>query len=334
MTRPKEQRLFQDMRRQASQTLKRHLDPLALPAAIERLKDWHTYTRFVAPEDFQPEKSYELTDDSTSRYLRAEYRPKRANRPRKFAQGARYGAATHNGCPLAPENMPGNQCPYERAVEAGGRYNILTQISPFGEDHSVFASPTFATHDWRPGGSLVLRKRLADMYAIARQLPGFLVFWNGWQAGASIDWFHLQALRNATPTPLQRAADAAQASPFEAVTRIDEPFWPIPAIRFRGPGEFIVDEAVKSALGWNAAAGEHATENILMFSQPDGVSCYYVPRDRRRERADGLAGAIGSYEAAGVFIFSVDAEKLDAGELGFREVWQFLGQARPEARMV
>jgi hypothetical protein len=87
--------------------------------------------------------------------------------------------------------------------------------------------------------------------------------------------------------------------------RLDEPYWPLVAFRIKGSADEIACEVVRLACGCEKLAGEEATESIAMYPENGAVTCIFVPRDRRKERAEGFGGNIGAFESGlGSLVFS------------------------------
>lgn len=118
--------------------------------------------------------------------IRLQYNPVRI-----LSTNARIDATTlkERRCFLCPGNMPEEQ----KGISWNSEYNIFINPYPIFEKH--FTAPTVRHTPQQISG------RFEDMLALALDLPGYTVFYNGPQCGASApDHFHFQlAPHNSMP---------------------------------------------------------------------------------------------------------------------------------------
>jgi hypothetical protein len=299
------------------------LHSLPLGDALAELESYHQilgFRRF----DAEAVDRFTIASPDGAVALRAEFHPHR--RLRHLGAGRQHPPAgikaAFGGCYLAPENVPwqqrGTQILYTKRM-AGTPVNFLLQPFAFAERHFTVAQPKFAPQDWRPHyGRLEAAVRL--MYTLVAEAgDGMVALRNGWGAGATIDWDHVHLLRGGR-LPIQDAASSGRA-------------WPLPYERLAGTCDAVARGVVELARGWAAVLGEHATECIAMARENGAMVCYAVPRDRRKERAEGVfSGRVGAYESMGVFVFEEDAEAraLREGRVRFEDLENALAQVRPE----
>lgn len=119
--------------------------------------------------------------------IRLQYNPARI-----LSTNAKIDADTlrKRSCFLCPANMP----PEQQGFSYNEEYNIFINPYPIFEKH--FTVPTTAHSPQQIG------QRLGDMLDLAFELPGYTLFYNGPQCGASApDHFHFQAApRHIMPT--------------------------------------------------------------------------------------------------------------------------------------
>ena len=326
--------------RKARQAVGRLLDGVPIwRRRLECLRQIHVLSGFFA-DDFNGIQSFEFTSVPN---LQAEFNPRRRERSKGAGRTTPPEGITSRslGCFLDPRNIYWMQCatqiPYPMKLNQR-LYCWLVQPFPLRKGHLTLAAARRRLQDWRAVGVLELGRLIADIYLLAELLgSGFLIFFNGVDAGATIpSWFHLHVLPVGR-LPIQNAASAAQRaagdSAFPSVFRLDQPYWPLPAFRIAGPEDFVVSQIGSLASRWQVIAGDRATECISAVIEDGEVVFYYVPRDRGRKRATGFGGVVGAYEcAAGIFVFDQDNDgrELIEGSKNGDSLWRILLDVRPE----
>lgn len=91
-------------------------------------------------------------------------------------------AISQRPCFLCPHNLP----PEQQSIAWGNGYQVLVNPFPIFERHLTVPSLAHTPQ--------LIHSRMGDMLTLAYELPGFTVFYNGANCGASApDHFHFQA---------------------------------------------------------------------------------------------------------------------------------------------
>lgn len=234
----------------------------------------------------------------------------------------------------------GVQVPLKVAVN-NHPYIFLANPFPFGERHFIAASESHEPQFAPPAGKLEnhCTRVVEDVVELATQAQSFYVLFNGVKAGASIPGhLHMHLLKkNRHLFPLQIAGMQAEEQQGAAtVLTITEPFYPLTAFRIRGERDTLIRETVALVLRWHEILGKEATQNIIAISEPEGVTVYFVPRDKRFPSAPNFPGEIGSLECLGEFVFSGEADwaRLQDGRIHFTSLRNILENVRPLESLV
>jgi hypothetical protein len=167
---------------------------------------------------------------------------------------------------------------------------------------------------------------LTDFLFFARHLPGFVGFYNGEGAGATIPWhFHFQFFKRPEGQifPLEAAARTATAGHDSRPPLVIRKY-PIKAIYFSGTEREIVTRAAAWAEHWTDFYERNPalSANIIVVRDklnPEHFHLYFVPRNKHFSHAPGIAGLVGGLEIIGEFVFSTEAEKqqLVSGQIDY-----------------
>jgi hypothetical protein len=257
----------------------------------------------------------------------------RARGPKRVApQGIALEGQTDLTCFIDPANIvwqqAGLQVPYRRRV---ANIDLVFAVNPwpFGKTHTTVIWPDGSPQGW--ANAQEFREILLAMVSLASELPGYSLLYNG-LAGASIPkirHIHLFELEEAqVPMPCQHAAAlGAVELGNRAELQLGPKLYPMPLRRFAGPN--LVDDAVRMAEKWHAAAGD-ATENLMVFTENEPV-VYMALRQRSLVKAAHLAGDVAALEAAGEIVLSTESEihaVLD-GAMSYDEVASVLRDVTP-----
>ena len=134
-----------------------------------------------------------VNDEHPFRYLRIQFNPRRALR----FNGSGVSmpppglSSVNNGCFLCRDNIQwqqqGKEIGYE--IEVGG-YEYYAWMNPFPllPTHVVISTRDHIAQEWElhPDGKLSLERLIGSLVKLAQRLPGFIGFYNGLNAGASI----------------------------------------------------------------------------------------------------------------------------------------------------
>jgi hypothetical protein len=212
----------------------------------------------------------------------------------------------------------------------GGSLPCTAWMNPFplAVGHAILASNEHVPQHWLDGG-LTLDALVDELLGFSRRLPGWILFYNGVGAGASIEGhFHLHALPRTPrlgPLPIERAADRHRDG---AIARS---LYPMDFAHWRGSIDDVLQRSRPWLLDWEDGPGsaETATANLIATCSDDGrIDLYFVPRHRRRSRGEGLGGVIGAFETMGEIICSTPEERarIESGDVDYRTIHDLLAQ--------
>ncbi len=285
---------------------------------------------FVHPED-------------PSRFFRIQFNPERA---RRFS-GA--GIVTpppgdevkHDGCFLCRDNIRWQQRGTEMGYEVhldDNRYYAWMNPFPLLPTHVVIATKEHTSQEWPvcEKGSLDVSKLLNDLVGLATRMPGYLGFYNGVSAGASIPGhLHFQFFKRPDKDlefPLERVA-REQRKGGSDVMFVEG--YPLDVAMWTGAPDDVIGLASAWIADWAARNKRRInalTANFITSSDPhgEGITLYFVPRDRSRTHGDGLSGLIGGLEVLGELVFSSaeDKRRLDRGEVDYYSLEKTLACVR------
>ena len=241
--------------------------------------------------------------------------------------------AVNGGCFLCRSNIIWQQSGLEIgcSIDLNGRdYTAWANPFPLKPGHFVVATNAHIPQTWTAAeAGFTLDELLKDLLALAAQLPGYVVFYNGDNAGATIPHHrHFQVFErdDREQFPLEQAAAASSDTACRAGTLVVG--YPLTALYVRGALTEIGELAgtVRDwATAWTEACGaDMATMNVIasIETRPDGelmLHVFLVPRHQHYPRATGLSGAVGGLEVMGEIVLTTDDEKrrLDSGQVTF-----------------
>jgi hypothetical protein len=311
-----------------------------LVAAFAALSDQQIKAGFIQ-DNLDGVIRYRLSDPlDPNRFYSGQFTPQRALRFGGFGRREPPVGATksHNGCFLCQDNIywqhDGRQLGMDlRLGEID--YIALTNPFPLMPMHMVIAA---ADHTPQACGLLAttgLEKSLGSILdhilSLATELPGFVIFYNGVDAGASIP-HHLHFQTFARPTgyglfPLEKSA----------MQHDDFPCWiddyPLPTRVWHGSLQEIREEAQHWIYAWvqrNEEQAHHLSANLI--ATPDEKAkgrffLYFVPRTRKTISIDQpLSINIGGLEVLGELVFTLEEDKnrLETGLLDFHSIEHIL----------
>lgn len=287
--------------------------------------DLRSMLRLIFPDPMRPE-----------RYFAAQFNPRRAQR---FAGAGRHepppGAiSVNNGCFLCPQNIQWQQEGVElgQDIELNG-HDYIAWMNPYPllPCHAVIATRDHLPQAWRHNGSgcsKSLASVINDLARLAARLPGWIGFYNGEGAGASIPHhFHYQFLERPAdygPYPLELAAAGACVAGPEV-----RDMYPLDFACWRGTTKEVAHAATGWLETWITRPGTALlTANVIAVAgdSPDQISLYFVPRDPRNSRSPEMTGLIGGLEVLGELVFCTDDERqrLVRGEVDYAAVERIL----------
>jgi hypothetical protein len=268
------------------------------------------------------------------RYLQVQFNPKRALRFRGSGinlppEGV---PSVNDGCFLCRENIlwqqQGKEFGYEIAVN-GDRYYAWMNPFPLLPCHVVIATTEHTTQEWEfhPDGRLSLEQLVGNLVALAGRMPGFIGFYNGINAGASIPGhMHYQFCKRPeanTHFPLEQAE--RDFTEFDSTGIIKN--YPLSVAVWHGPAETVVARSIDWIRHWAAQNDTHLsqlTANIIATADPETgeVSLYFAPRDRNRSRSKHMSGLVGGLEVMGELVFSSEeeGEAIGSGNISYQSL--------------
>ena len=280
--------------------------------------------RYRFPCPFEPQRCFT-----------AQFNPARA---RRFDGAGRNPSnppaySVHDSCFLCAENIrwqhQGAEVGYELPF-ANGRYTAWMNPFPLLPCHTVFASREHVPQHWKSAGAPDLDELVADLTEMAQALPGWIGFYNGIGAGASIPHhlhFHfMPRAEGYEEMPLEAAA--RQRPGAECVDSL----YPLTFLHWRGTRPEVIGQMQNWLNHWLQGSGaqDDATANLIACNRGDRdlLDLYFIPRHQRRSRAEGLRGVLGSFEAMGEIVCSTADERLrlDSGEVDYPAIAAMLRQ--------
>ncbi|MER2599683.1 MAG: DUF4922 domain-containing protein [Caldilineales bacterium] len=337
--------------------LRGQLDQLAaqqgLAAALRALYDQQVDIGFIQDDLSQVSYfRYRAPQDNGQHFFIVQFNPRRAERFKgagrtAIPRGAQARGQSDTSCYLCIDNIRwqhrGVQSYYQFPIN-GHIYTALCNPFPFTRTHLTMAAGEHLPQSFHVSGDaaqteLRIRRIVTDLYALVKQLPTFVGFYNGAGAGASIEkhlHFHFFEIADGHGRfPIQNAAAlsaaASNGDPAQATTVTAIAGYPLIAYQIRGPEPKAIEAAVELAVTWDQEAGEAASANIIALWEDDGVSLYFVPRNKFYTRSPGLAGMVAGLETLGEFIFSTPDEQRAISEqrVSYDYLWRILEAVRP-----
>lgn len=310
-----------------------------LGATLLALREHQVQSGFIRDELMELRRFRLQHPGQAERFFTAQYNPARARRFQGAGRGpnAESRQAVNGGCFLCADNIWWQQSGTESGYDLNavrGRYTAWMNPFPLVSGHTVLASREHLPQHWGAAGALSLEALMNDLIDIAALLPGWLTFYNGIGAGASIPHhLHLHTIpRNDSygKMPLEIAAQNArnrkngENEPNKAYD------YPLGFVHWRGDGDSVRHRALIWADEWLRGAGAetHATANIIASQTGAELDVYFIPRHQCRSRAEGLGGIVGGFEALGEIVCSSEEEleKLESGRVDYFTIERMLAQ--------
>jgi hypothetical protein len=284
-------------------------------------------------DDLKEVERYRLIEPGNAHHaFTAQFNPRRALR--REGAGRRtppHGTTSVNfGCFLCKDNIRWQQ----RGVELGydievGDRGYIAWMNPFPlmSTHATIAAADHRPQTWIVDDVQKTEKNigviLGDLLELARRLPGFMGFYNGAGAGASIpEHFHFQFFKRPEQEFfLERVARIAIASTFPQPQLRYHPLvlrdYPIKAVYFYGQRNDIVEQAGRWVREWTAfyETTQALSANIIVRASrrrnndTEQFHLFFIPRNQFFSHAPGMAGLVGGLEVLGEIVLSDQEEK-------------------------
>ena len=314
-----------------------------LAAALEALKLQQRELGFIK-DDLHSMRRYRFAHpESPTQFFAVQYNPVRALRFHGSGKKTPPAGTTiaYDGCFLCPDNIQwqqdGLEMGYEIEVDAM-RYNAWMNPYPLMPLHCVIASKDHIPQAWCVNGvdheCFSIEKILKDLLTLSRRLPGYVGFYNGKGAGASIpSHFHFQFFKRPELWPLFPLEVAARESGIDTHGAVRD--YPIGVEYWRGDAESVVESASPWIRDWmtqNQHQRLSLSANIVSTFDPleQRSELYFVPRHQARTKSAEMSGIIGGLEVLGELVFSSEeeGERLARGEVNYRTVERILEAVR------
>jgi hypothetical protein len=314
-----------------------------LAAALEALRNQQLEQGFIK-DDLHSVRRYRFAHpEDPTRFFFAQYNPVRALR---FAGAGRSTppAGTrvkYDGCFLCRDNIQWQQSGLELGYEIdvdSTRYIAWMNAYPLMPLHCVIASNDHLPQAWCTNGAanrcLRTEKILKDLVTLSRRLPGYLGFYNGEGAGASIQGhLHFQFFKRPECDASFPLEVAARKSGIETHGTIDN--YPLAVVYWRGDLAEVVESASRWIRGWMVKNGHQLSSiSANIVSTFDDVEkkleLFFVPRHQLRSQSPEMSGTIGGLEVLGEMVFSSEEEgqRLELGRIDYHTVERILAAVR------
>lgn len=282
-----------------------------LGAALQALHDQQCAAGFVR-DDLGALNRFRFDhphDDG--RFFSVQYNPRRAQR---YAGAGRAEPppgweSVNGGCFLCRENIAWQQNGVELGYDVrtgGDDYFAVMNPYPLMPCHSVLVARHHVPQAFPfANPSRDMHRTVHDLLSLAERLPGFIGFYNGQGAGASIaGHLHFQFFRRPDGYGLFALESAMRLS--------SNPGYPLNALHWRGTAQQVASQAGDWLCRWveRLPLGAQPSANIIATVAEPGseVEVFVVPRDQLRAHAPGMSGAVGGLEVLGELVFSTQRE--------------------------
>lgn len=314
-----------------------------LAAALEALKVQQLERGFIKDDLHSMRRHRFEHPEEPGRFFLVQYNPVRALRYSGSGRTAppHGGATKHDGCFLCRDNIQWQQAGLEMGYELdvdGLRYVAWMNAYPLMPLHCVFASDEHIPQAWCLNGAAIeclsIEKILSDLISLSRRLPGYVGFYNGKGAGASIPrHFHFQFFKRPELWSRFPLEAAARKSIIGSRGTIDD--YPLAVEYWRGDPESISEAVYPWIRDWLARNSHRlpsmSANMVATFDEAKQESeLYFVPRHKSRDRSPEMSGIIGGIEALGEMVFSSeeDGRRLERGEVDYHVLERILSAAR------
>lgn len=324
-----------------NQILERVKNSDGLPSALALLEQQQFDKGFIQ-DDLKSVQWYKLSHPSDrSRYYGIQFNPKRALRHLGAGRSAPPPGEknVNGGCYLCPENVRWQQ----RGIEIGYEIKVndseyIAWMNPFPllPTHTTIAAKNHQPQSWIRVNVAEsedrIRSVLSDLLRIASQLPGFIGFYNGDGAGATIPGhFHFQFFRRREgqePFPLERAASRGMGNRIHHGHGSDSFIireYPITAVYFSGTADYVISMAGSWVKRWAEFYKESQALSANIICSVDDEEqtryhLYFVPRNKQVSHSIGMSGLVGGLEVLGELVFCTDADREHLQRMTFSEV--------------
>lgn len=338
-----------ERKRQSMQEL---LSSMSLTDALEWLFLQQIDAGFIK-DDLSKVQNFRCYSDDDKHYFIGQFNSTRADRHlgagRKNAPaGVQTKEALDLTCFLCKDNVRwqhlGVQLYYELCM-ADNDFVALCNPFPFMPVHATIVTREHEPQSWFDSDRMNPEEKIhwivSSLHGLAKELPGFIGFYNGVGAGATIEkhlHFHFCKVPDGHDEfPIQRAVfESAEdylgngnPSLIPPLIQINADSYPIAG--FRMHGEDAIENTVKIACNWRQLCEDAASANIIAMWEQDQMFLYFMPRNKFFTRAPGMQGMVGGCEVLGEFIFCTPDEEraINIQEINYKRMWSILRAVNP-----
>ena len=329
------QKIFNDTWVQLNKELATVEEKEGLPAVIALLQAQQKGIGFIQDDLHLVDRHCFVHPKDESKFFTVQYNPGRADRFNGTGRviPPKDTLSVQNGCFLCRENVQWQQCGKELGYDITtelGSYFALMNAYPLMPQHAVIVSKEHipqALPFLNDGEHL--ESILKDLVELAVRLPGFIGFYNGEGAGASIPGhFHLQFFVKPvgySDFPLEAAAKDQQGKPPYI---IDD--YPVFSAYWKNSPSAIVQQSLGTIKQWMKDTVDKSNLSANIFVSLDArdgdIHLYFVPRNQMLSHSQEMTGAIGGLEVLGELVFSSADEKhrLIQNEIDYHTVERIL----------
>jgi len=317
-----------------------------LAKAIEALYDNQKELGFIQDDLSNLQRFKFPHPEDSNRYLCIQYNP---NRLKRFGSASKPPPGViemHNNCVLCRKNIGwqqnGKELGYEIHVN-DTNYTVLMNPFPLVPVHALAATNEHIGQAWsfndEVSKKFSIEKIISDILELTSKLPGYLVFYNGINAGASIpSHFHLHIIKRESDDYRYPIELASKHKTVNAHLALD---YPVHTWCWQGQKKDIMQGArnwVKDWLTNNNKLQNRLSANIIasLDSESGEINLYFIPRDQQRSGSLEFQGIIGGLEILGELVFITDQEKtrLNNGEITYNQVANILSSIHPHESII
>lgn len=322
-----------------SQLKQREQSSGLLETALSKLESQQTQAGFIKDDLNQISRHVYVKQEYPHCYIRVQYNPRRALRFHGSGVSSPPPgmSSVNNGCFLCRENVQwqqqGKEIGYEINV-SDSQYIAWMNPFPLLPCHVVISTREHVSQEWElhPEGSLSLEQLVNSLVQLGLRLPGFIGFYNGINAGASIPGhMHYQFCKRPDKHehfPLELAERKYLEDGHTAVLQ----HYPLEVAVWEGDAATVTKQCIDWIRNWalgNKNNIHNLTANFIVAVDGDtgNVSLYFAPRDRNRCKSKMMSGLIGGLEVLGELVFSTEEEyvAIDQNQLSYHSLLEIYG---------
>jgi diadenosine tetraphosphate (Ap4A) HIT family hydrolase len=308
--------------RELNQRLQEIEKSSGLDGVFRELEAFHVGSGFIKDQFEEISRYTFYHPEDKSHFFRVQHNQKRALRLK--GSGIKVPppgiVVQNNGCFLCRDNVAwqqqGNEIGYEIQVDGDSYYAWMNPF-PLLPTHVVISTREHTSQEWtlHDDGQLDTTHMLHCLVGLASRLPGYIGFYNGVGAGASIPGhMHLHFCRrpeDAPSFPLEQMGRELSSVNGEVMIVKD---YPLAVAVWRGSSQEVVQQAAEWISHWaegNCKRLNSLAANFIATSDPatSEVTLYFTPRERNRSWRGGMSDLIGGLEVLGEFVYTIEEEQ-------------------------